>query len=94
MGSPMYKIVLGMSDYIHSGGPGALVDGLRPVFKESTESAVNPLRVARWLVGWCVGRNAVLLCLILSLGVRRQHTPVFLNTPPHAIPTARQKEHK
>ena len=25
MGSPMYKIVLGMSYYIHFGGPGALV---------------------------------------------------------------------
>ena len=43
MGSPMYKIVLGMSCYIHSGGLGALVDGLRPVFKESTEGAVNVL---------------------------------------------------
>ena len=32
----MYKIVLGMSYYIHSGGLGALVDGLRPVFKEAT----------------------------------------------------------
>ena len=30
----------------------------------------------------CVGRNTVLLDLILSLGVRRQHTLVFLNTPP------------
>ena len=41
MGSPMYKIVLGMSYYIHSGGPGALVDGLRPFFKESTEGAAR-----------------------------------------------------
>ena len=39
----MYKIVLSMSYYIHSGGLGALVDGLRPVFKESTDSAVNVL---------------------------------------------------
>ena len=39
----MYKIVLGMSYYIHSGGPGALGDGLRPFFKESTEGAVNVL---------------------------------------------------
>ena len=39
----MYKIVLGMSYYIHSGGPGALVDDLRPFFKESTEGAVNVL---------------------------------------------------
>ena len=43
MGSPLYKIVLGMSYYIHSGGPGALGDGLRPFFKESTEVAVNVL---------------------------------------------------
>ena len=34
----------------------------------------------------CVGRNTVLLDLILSLGVRRQHTLVFLNRN-HAIPT-------
>ena len=39
----MYKIVLGMSYYIHSGGLGAFVDGLRPVFKELTEGAVNVL---------------------------------------------------
>ena len=39
----MYKIVLGMSYYIHSGGPGALGDGLRPFFKESTEGAANVL---------------------------------------------------
>ena len=39
----MYKIVLGMSYYIHPGGLDALVDGLRPVFKESTDSAVNVL---------------------------------------------------
>ena len=45
MGSPMYKIVLGMSYYIHSGGPGALGDGLRPFFKESTEGAVNVLSI-------------------------------------------------
>ena len=43
MGSPVYKIVLGMSYYIHSGGPGALVDVLRPFFKESTEGAANVL---------------------------------------------------
>jgi hypothetical protein len=30
----------------------------------------------------CVGRNTVLLDSILLLGVRRQHTLVFLNTPP------------
>ena len=39
----MYKIVLGMSYYIHSGGLGALVDDLRPVFKEPTEGAGHPL---------------------------------------------------
>ena len=39
----MYKIVLGMSYYIHSDGLGALIDGLRPVFKESTEGAGPPL---------------------------------------------------
>ena len=43
----MYKTVLGMSYYIHSGGPGALVDGLRPFFKKSTEGAVNPLPYER-----------------------------------------------
>ena len=43
MGSPWYKIMLGMSYYIYAGGLGALVDGLRPVFKESTDSAVNVL---------------------------------------------------
>ena len=39
----MYKTVLGMSYYIHSGGLRALVDGLRPVFKKLTEYAVNVL---------------------------------------------------
>ena len=39
-------------------------------------------RVFGGVVVGCVGRNTVLLDLILSLGVRRRHTPVFLNTPP------------
>ena len=39
----MYKIMLGMSYYIHGRGLGALVDGVQPLFKESTEGAVNPL---------------------------------------------------
>ena len=30
MGSPWYKIMLGMSYYIHAGGLGALVDVVRP----------------------------------------------------------------
>ena len=47
----MYKIVLGMSYYIHSGGPGALGDGLRPFFKESTEVAVNVLLMACFTLG-------------------------------------------
>ena len=42
----MYKIVLGMSYYIHPGGLGALVDGLRPDSKEVARSAVNVLAMA------------------------------------------------
>ena len=43
MGSPWYKIMLGMSYYIHAGGLGALVDGVRPDSKGGARSAGHPL---------------------------------------------------
>ena len=39
----MYKIMLGMSYYIHGRGLGALIDGVRPDFKGVARSAVNVL---------------------------------------------------
>ena len=44
MGSPMYKIMLGMSYYIHGRGLGAFIDGVRPDFKGVARSAVNVLQ--------------------------------------------------
>ena len=43
MGSPWYKIMLGMSYYIHAGGLGALVDGARPDSKGLARAARPPL---------------------------------------------------
>ena len=73
MGSPMYKIVLGMSYYIHPGGLGALVDGLRPVFKESTAGAVNVLRCVAepWLSKLSKLSNELSNCRQLSKDCRQ-----------------------
>ena len=88
----MYKIVLGMSYYIHADGLGALVDGVRPDSEGVARAAGHPLltftpsRVRTrcvWRVRYAHAGSARGLGSVAPIPRRHRVTPLAVWPPPN-----------